>query len=424
MSSELALLGGPKAVKTDASELSRWPMFSQEEIDACSDLLRKGKIAYWGTEDELVEFEAQFAKSYGRKYALLTSSGTAALHSAYYGLGLSRGDEVILPTYTYAAVATPILQLGAIPVLGDSEAQTENISAEAIEEKITPRTKAIVVTHQFGNPSDLDAITRIAKERKIALIEDCAHGLGAVYRGKQIGNFGDAACFSMGTDKVVTGGSAGLLLTDSQEIFERALLLGYKREKPMMEIHSEKNIPYAETGTGFNYNIHPLAFALVKIQFKYLNERIAQRQANYRRLTAGLQGIESISPPVERAYATHAYFGYKPRFNPRKAGVPLDRYLKALQAEGVDIKKSKLRPLHLTGLFQLGYQEMTAPKYTYKIGDLPISEDTYTRLLSMPTFTNDATGLIDEYVAAFHKVESNLNNLAENSKLIQTQNIL
>jgi perosamine synthetase len=343
---------------------------------------------------------------------MITNSGTAAISCAYFSLGLGPGDEVIVPTYTFAAVVTPLLRIGATPVLADSEGETENASPNSIGEKVTRRTKAIVVTHQFGHPAEMREVNEIAEKKGLAIVEDCAHGLGATYRGRKLGTFGLVSCFSLGTDKIVTGGSGGMLLTNDRRIYERAVLLAYAREKPLKEVKSRRLALYAETGLGENYGIHPLALALIRPQFESLDLIVKARQDRMRHLSSRLRRLRGITPPVERSYVTHAYYGYKPRFNREGLrGVTLDLYIKALQAEGVEIKKPRLSPLHMTPLFKVGYGAALPSRLTYKRSDLPVSASIYDRLLTLPIFTKESLTLVNQYADAFEKVEENAASL-------------
>ena len=189
--------------------IEKWPKISEEDIQSVEELLKKGEISYYGREGKIKEFEEEMCKYHGVKYALAVNSGTSSLHSAFFGINIGPGDEILCPTYTFLATVTPIFQCYAKPVLCDCEEDTGNISPEDIKRKITDKTKAIVITHMWGHPCDMDKILEICKKHKLLLIEDCSHAHGATYKGKKVGTFGDVGCFSFQANKIVTGGCAG-----------------------------------------------------------------------------------------------------------------------------------------------------------------------------------------------------------------------
>jgi dTDP-4-amino-4,6-dideoxygalactose transaminase len=420
--SNLAILGGRPAVTIPYKYV--WPIITVEEVKECVDLLYKGELSYYGFEGKIKEFEESFCKYHDVKYSVSTSSGTQALHSAFFALGLGPRDEVLCPTYTFLATIMPLYQCRAVPVLCDSEPDTGNISCAEMKKHITSRTKAVVVTHMWGHPCEMDEIILFCHENGLLLIEDCSHAHGATYKGKKVGTFGDVSCFSLQAAKIVTGGTGGILLTNDQEIYERATLLGHFRVRSSECVVSNKYSKYSSTGFGMNYRMHPLAAAIANIQFQQLDNRIMARCDNLNYLSSLLEGIEGIIPPVTKSYATRgAYYGYKPHYTGQELwGVPLARYVEALRAEGVDVNIPGSKPLHLLPMFQRGerdlfsfrdkYEDISGDYRVYSKGDFPISEAFYSTSLSMPTFTGVSNGLIDQYVAAFKKVADNIAELS------------
>lgn len=168
------------------------------------------------------EFEEKFSNYIGQKHGIAVCNGTLAIHLALLTLGITVGDEVIVPTFTYIASANPILQNGAKPVFVDSLESTWQMDPEDIERKITDRTKAIIVVHLYGHPCDMDKIMKIAKEHNLFVIEDCAEAIGSEYKGKKVGSFGDINCFSFFGNKTITCGEGGMVLTDNEVLEERA----------------------------------------------------------------------------------------------------------------------------------------------------------------------------------------------------------
>lgn len=178
----------------------------------------------------VAELEDALTDYFGVRHAVLTSSGTAALHSTYAANSIEPGDEVIVPAYTFPATVTPLLHLGGVPVLADSE-ETGNVSAADVATRITPRTTAIMVTHLWGIPADMDGLCSLADARGLALMEDGSHAHGATVRGRKVGTFGRSAAFSMNGPKPLSAGEGGFALTDHDEAFYRLLLHGHYNKR-------------------------------------------------------------------------------------------------------------------------------------------------------------------------------------------------
>lgn len=193
-------------------------------------------------------FEAAFARFTGTKYAVTTCNGTAALHLTMLALGIKKGDEVIVPDMTYVASANAVQYVGAKPVFVDCEGTTFNIDSKKIEEKITKRTKAIMVVHLFGNPCRMDEIMRIARKYGLRVVEDAAQAHGATYKGKKAGSFGIANAFSFYGNKIMTTGEGGAVTTDSKKIRDRVeLLKGQALSKRRRYFHTELGYNYLMT---------------------------------------------------------------------------------------------------------------------------------------------------------------------------------
>jgi len=434
MTRKLAVMGGPKAVTSFYRY--KWPVITGEMEEAVCRQLHRA-ISIYGREGIYEELEDKFAKYHGMKYAISTNSGTSALHSAFFGVGIGPGDEVLCPTYTFLATVTPILQSNGCPILCDAEPETGNIDPADIRRKLTNRSKAIVVTHMWGHPCEMDEILSIARERNLYLIEDCSHAHGATYNGKKVGTFGDVGIWSLQAKKIVFAGEGGMLLTNDRSIYERATLLGHFRARSEQTVVSEHYSRYVKTGFGLNYRMSPLNAAIASVAFDHLDRWIESRGKNLDYLTTLLKEVPGIKPPSTRRNVTRgAYYGYKPLYQPEALeGVPIQVYLEALQAEGMDVKKPGSMPLHLLPLFQGTDDKMYSygcprrcphaeERVHYKAGDLPNSEDYYARALSLPTFTEDSpevTRTIEQYAEAFRKVGENLQELKEYARVIATR---
>jgi perosamine synthetase len=421
--SELALLGGEPALREAPTFV--WPPVTADDARLLAEMAVRGELSYYGREGHVRELEDKFASYLGVEHCLATSSGTTALHSAYFGLGLEPGDEVLAPTYTFFATVMPLFVVNAIPVLVDAEERTGNLDPAQLERHLTDRTRAIVVTHVWGNPVDMAAVMRFARRHGLKVVEDCSHAHGATCDGRMVGTFGDVAVFSLQGKKLVAAGQGGMLATGDPEVFERAVLLGHFNVRAYEEARSERYRRHAYTGLGLNYRMHPLAAAIASRQMDRLEGYIAGRRQNLEHLSEGLSTVPGIEPPVVGGHVTrHVYYGYKPRYRPDETGgLPIEAYVAALRAEGVPIERYDTPPLHQLPVFgdevppplrSHGVPESFARggrRRRYAGGDLPGSERYAATLLSMPTYTEPCHESIDGIVRAFQKVGAHLDEL-------------
>ncbi|HEX3600284.1 MAG TPA: DegT/DnrJ/EryC1/StrS family aminotransferase, partial [Lacipirellulaceae bacterium] len=214
-SAKLAIHGGPKSV---TNTLAAWPQFDESAIRAVEHVLRSGKVNYW-TGPNGMQFEKRFAEWQGSKYAVSTATGTAALHVCLAALGIGPGDEVIVPSYTFIATSFAVVQAGAIPRFADVNLEDHCLSVESAERLLSPRTKAIVPVHLYGNVCDMDKINAFAKQHQLYVIEDNAEAFGGSYKGKKTGTLGHMAAASFCQNKTfTTGGEGGMVTTDDENL--------------------------------------------------------------------------------------------------------------------------------------------------------------------------------------------------------------
>ncbi|MGZ3431520.1 MAG: DegT/DnrJ/EryC1/StrS family aminotransferase [Isosphaeraceae bacterium] len=413
----LAVNGGTPAVTISWER--DWPYIGEEEINAIMDLLRLGVLSIYDKSGIIAEFEDAFASYHATEdqqlFALSHNSGTSALHAAYFGIGLRPGDEVIVPTYTFLATVTPLLQCGAIPVFADMDPETLTMSPASAEQRITSRTRAIVVTHIWGHPADMDEFVRIARRFDLPLVEDCSHAHGATLGGRKVGTFGTAACFSLEGHKPMVAGEGGVLLTKSRAVYERALMLGHFGRRIKGEVLDEELRPFVQTGFGHKYRMHPLAAAIALQQLRRLDYRNEKRRENLDLLASLLEATPGVYPPVTRAGATRGgWYGFKARYaSDELGGLALGRYMEALIAEGVQVKRPGSPPLHRLPVFRLtraeahrlglswadALREEPPPFYA-----CPVADHVYPSLISLPTFSGDCAPVIKQYGDAFLKV--------------------
>jgi dTDP-4-amino-4,6-dideoxygalactose transaminase len=308
----------------------------------------------------------------------------------------------------------PIFVVNAVPVLVDADPTHGNIDPADIERHITAKTKAIVVTHMWGMPCDMARISEIAQRHGLMLVEDCSHAHGGA---KKVGTWGDVAVFSLQAKKLVAAGQGGILVTKHREMYERANLLGHFKVRSLQEVHSEEYKRFAETGFGLNYRMHPLAAAIANVQFARLEDHIQGRRDNFTYLNEKLTGYPGLILPREQPGDRHVYYSYKFSYLAEESGIPIDLFVEALRAEGVDISRSKTLPLHHEAVFQEQYTPMKCydkhPRPTYSAGDLPNSELYANRALSLTEYTTPARPLLDQYVLAIEKVIENAKALID-----------
>jgi perosamine synthetase len=415
----LAMLGGEPLVATPRPHTM---LESYREADRASAMLaleRLERADGAAVRDYLAEYEAMLADYHGRKHALLTNSGTSALHSAYFGLRLEPGDEVVAPTNTFFATVTAVLAAGAIPVLADCEPDTGNIDVADVARRLTPRTKAVVVTHQWGHPVEMDPLLDLVRERRLALVEDASLALGATYRGRRVGSFGDVAVLSLGGGKLVSGGQGGVLLTDDDEVLERATLLGHPF-RPVAR-PSGRYAGIADTCYGHNYRMHPVAAAISRARFERLDDLIAARHARLELLSSLLAEGTVLAPPVTRPYVFRgSWGGYLASYDEDRTGVPIEIVGEALVAEGLECSPRGYHPLvHRTPLFRRdadGYRgtgPCVAGKAVHRDGDFPAAERHADSRMGLPTFVDEPLDLVRLYGAAVRKVSDHVDDLRD-----------
>ncbi len=249
------------------------------------------------------EFEKKFAEKVGRKFAVAVTSGSAALEVAISALGIAAGDEIILPTFTIISCAAPIVRIGAYPIVVDADPLTWNMDINQIKDKITSRTKAIMVVHIYGLPVDMDPVIRLAKKNGLKIIEDSAEALGLCYKGRACGSFGDVSTFSFYPNKLVTTGEGGMIATNDENIAKQCHSLRnlcFQTEKRF--IHEE---------LGWNFRMTNIQAALGLAQLERFEEFINKKRHMGKTYTERLQKIDGIQLPLEKTdYAENIYWVY------------------------------------------------------------------------------------------------------------------
>lgn len=270
----------------------------QDDIQAVVDVLKSDFLT---TGPKIAEFEQTVADYVGAKYAVAISNGTSALHAACFAAGIGPGDEVITTPLTFAASANCVLYCGGTPVFADVDPKTYNIDPEDIRRKITDRTKAIIAVHLAGQPCDMDAIHSIAREHGLIVIEDGAHALGSVYKGKKVGSMSDMTTFSFHPVKPITTGEGGMIVTDNEEFYKKMALFrshGITRDDSMMT-RNDGPWFYQQFDLGYNYRITDIQCALGCSQMKKLDRFLARRKEIVARYNEAFADCDNIITPYQ-----------------------------------------------------------------------------------------------------------------------------
>ncbi|HOX39809.1 MAG TPA: DegT/DnrJ/EryC1/StrS family aminotransferase [Candidatus Brocadiia bacterium] len=416
----LAIDGGPKTVTEPMND--SWRIVTELERSHVNAVLDDPGRAY----EELDKFEAEFAECVGARHAVSMCNGTATLHCAIFAAGARRGAEVIVPSVTWHASISPILHCGATPVFCEADPRTFCADPADVRRRVTDRTAAIVVTHVYGNPADMDSFREIVDGTKIKLIEDASHAHGATWDGRKVGAVGDIGCFSLQASKPVTGFECGVAATNDDELFEKMLVLGqYGRIEKL-----RKSAQFADLhniGLGVKYRANPLAMAMARAQLKRLDDQNAKRAKWFARLDELLGGIRGVYP--QKTYPKAVRGGlllYTGTLDPDEIGAPVDALLKALVAEGVSTTP-RITPygygvMHLEPIFtdfdfgRIGGGPWAdfgpGVRQPLRRGDLPVSEKIHDTCFWLTTPVDPSPRWVEQVGEAFGKVVANAGRLS------------
>jgi len=341
------------------------PDITEAEIDAVTAVLRTPHLSLG---PELTAFEAALAEYHSVPIALCVSSGTAGLHLALLALRIAEGDEVILPSFAFVAVANAVLQLRATPVFVEIDPVTLNLDPAAVERAITPRTRALLVVHTFGVPAQMDALLSIARSHNLAVIEDACEAIGAEFEGRRVGGFGDLAVFGFYPNKQMTTGEGGAVLARDPAHAARLRSLRNQGRHPNGEW-----LDLVESG--YNYRLSDLACALGRVQLGRIGEMLAMRQAAAERYDALLRGVAGLElPPLTLPGLSISWFVYVVRL---PADADRDRVQAALAVRGIATGRY-FGPIHL----QPAWRTHSGARAV----SLPITESIARRTLALPFF--------------------------------------
>lgn len=419
--SKLALLGGTRVGEVT---YSKFPHFTEEAIARVADVLRAGKAVGLGRfhSPEIGEAEDTISRYHGGRRVLACASGHAALQGALAGLEICGGDEVITTPYTWGASISCILHQNAIPVFVDVERETGLIDPAAVEAAITPRTKAILAVHIFGQPANLKALRAIADKHKLMLIEDGSQAHGAEIDGVRVGNVGDAAGFSCMGGKVLPTTEAGYLVSPHERVIWKAAMIGQHMGRSPEKDFPDDLRPWVDSLV-YTYRITPLNSVLLTEQFGHLDGWIAERRRHADLLRAKLAGAKFVRMPDYAPGVKPVFHLMSFNFDPVAAGVTRDTFAAAMKAEGM--LAFGYVPSPISDWPRLHWQDYKGPRVSW-LSSLAAAKVDY-RGMALPNcrwrvansietrfdYVDPNEAMVDRIAEIIHKVEANIGALRD-----------
>jgi len=339
------------------------PSLGEEELNNVVEAIKSGWISSKGKF--IPEFEEKLAAYCGTKYGVATSNGTVALHLALATLEIKEGDEVVVPTLTFAATANAVIYTGAKPVLVDSAPDYWCIDPEEIGKAVTPKTRAIMPVHLYGHPCDMDPIMDIANRHNLYIIEDAAEAHGAEYKGRKVGSFADIACFSFYGNKIITTGEGGMCLTNDESLAVKMRILRDHGMNPQKR--------YWHDVVGFNYRMTNMQAAVGVAQLNKLDKFVEKKREVAGLYSSLLNSVEGVSLPPEMPWAKNVYWMYSILVQD-SFGMDRDELMRRLELKGIETRPL-LAPLHLM------------PPYK-KSESIAVAEELASRGISLPSSVN------------------------------------
>lgn len=391
----LAIHGGSTAKTKPFPE---WPIYDEREAAAVVAVLESRQWAQ-SSGSQVAAFEREFAAYHGAGGALAVGNGTQAIELSLLAHGIGRGDEVIVPAFTYIATATAVLCVNAVPTLADVDPHTYCLDPAAVEAAITPRTRAIMPVHMAGHVTDMDALNTVARRHGLVVIEEAAIAHGSEWRGRRVGALGDSAIFSFQAIKAMTAGEGGIIISNNAEFIDRCFLFGNGRSRQVNRAALGR-----DQVLGSNCRLAEMPAAMLRVQLQRLDKQIARREHNAALLDQLLGDVEGVTPQGRDGRVTrHCHSMYMFRYNAAAFGdMPGREFVEALNAEGVPAFQA-FTAVHHTPLFR---QRSFAPRWR---ADDPL----------LPDYTSArhpvAEVLADEVVCLHHRVllgdEADVNEL-------------
>jgi perosamine synthetase len=365
----------------------------ESDVDAVVEVLRSDWLT---TGPKVAEFEEAFAVRVGAAHAVSFSSGTAALHAAAFAAELKSGDEAITTPLTFAATANCVLYQGATPVFADVSSDTLNLDPEQAEKKISVKTRAIIPVDYAGHPADLSAIIEIAQRNDLIVIEDACHALGAEFDGKRVGSIADMTVFSFHPVKHITTGEGGMVATNNVQ-FAQTLrrFRNHGISSDARQRQSAGQWHYEMVLLGFNYRLPDIVCALGLQQLKRLDANLARRRTIAARYTSAFSEMRGVIPPAVRDKVNPAWHLYPIRLDLEKLTAGRAEIFRALRAENIGVNVHYI-PVH--------YHPYYRERFGSRVGEFPVAEDAYERLVSLPMFHSMTDADVDDVISAVRKI--------------------
>lgn len=382
---------------TAIPELDRWEQIGDDEVATVADMTRRNELS--GGTPVVRDFEQRWRNWIGTRFSLTTINGTAALYSAYFGLGVGPGDEVICPVNTWICSIAPAVFLGARPVFCDVDPETLLLDPADLEARITSKTACICAVHLWGQVCDLDALMAVARKYNVPVVEDCSHAHGARYRDRMCGAVGDVGCWSLQGSKAVSAGEGGVIATDNVDAYERACLAGQVNRVAGIDLVSGRYDEHQPLGLGMKFRAHPLGIGIAAVQLRKLDELNARRRAYVEAVEAGLKDIPGLRP-LRRHPGTErgGYYGFPVIHDPAAMnGLSTDAFVEACTRAGLAVSKTPYPNLHELPLFARGFDVFTRNRgplcasqgyLGYERGDFPGAELAAQRTVFLPRLSD------------------------------------
>lgn len=353
------------------------PDITEQDIEAVTSVLRTSSLSQG---PKVREFERAISAYIGASDTIAVSSGTSGLHLCIRALGISEGDEVLVPSFAFIAVANAVRYENAAPVFVDIEPKTLNLDPNKLEQAINPRTRAIIVVHTFGCPAELTSILQIARRHGLFVIEDACEAIGAEYEGRKVGALGDVGVFAFYPNKQITTGEGGAVVTNRREI-----ALKVRRLRNQGRDESEEWFQHIEVG--YNYRISDINCAMGIEQLKRIDSILDKREAIARKYSRILSAVpDLILPPMALSLRKISWFVYVVRLNDRFDEVQRNRIVDSMRSQGIALGRY-FAPIHLQPI----HQSLAAKK-----ADLPVTEFHASRCLALPFFNRIREEEIEE----------------------------
>jgi len=352
------------------------PLVGKEEISAVTSILKKGALTSAASQGgkHVQEFEKSASKFVKSKYAIAVNSGTAALQAALYALDVKKGDEVLVPSFTFVATANAVVSTGAKPVFVDISKENYTINPDDIEKKITKKTRAIIPVHLYGNVANIERLSEISKKNNIPIIEDSAQSLGSTYKKKHTGTFFEMGCYSMYPAKVMTAGEGGFVVTNNKKLRDKLLMI---RNHGMVHGYDTRIF-------GLNLRLPEISAAIATVQMKKLPKFLKSRKKNAELLSKLISDLD-IKVPEQRKNENVNWYLYTITTKKR------DLLLKKLNQKGIGAASYYPTPVHKTPFYKLKTK-------------LPVTDWASKNVLSLPIHPNVTKKNIEFIAKTIHEI--------------------